>query len=90
MVSITIDPAYDRPKVMRKYLERYNAKPGWDFLTGTTRDINQVMKAFDAYVSDKMNHQPLTFMRTPKSGKWFRLDGLMGGKDMLREYEALK
>ena len=91
MVSISIDPAYDRPKVMRKYLERYNAKTGWDFLTGTVRDINLVMKAFDAYVSDKMNHQPITFMRSPEIGnKWVRLYGLMGGKDMLREYEALK
>jgi protein SCO1/2 len=90
-VSISIDPAYDRPKVMREYLERYNAKPGWDFLTGRVEDIAMVMKAFDAYVADKMNHQPLTFMRSPKiDNKWVRLDGLMGGKDMLREYEALK
>lgn len=90
MVSISIDPEYDRPSVMRKYLERYDAKPGWDFLTGTIEDIALVMKAFDAYNPNKMNHQPLTFMRSPKTGKWYRFYGLMGGKDMMREYEALK
>ncbi|MEN8135674.1 MAG: SCO family protein [Thermodesulfobacteriota bacterium] len=90
MVSISIDPEYDRPKVMRKYLQRYNAKPGWDFLTGTVKDIGLVMKAFDAYIPNKMDHQPLTFMRSPKTDKWVRLYGLMGGKDMMREYKALK
>jgi protein SCO1/2 len=90
MVSISIDPEYDRPKVMRKYLQRYDAKQGWDFLTGTVRDIGLVMKAFGAYIPNKMDHQPLTFMRSPKTDKWVRLYGLMGGKDMMREYEALQ
>jgi protein SCO1/2 len=90
LVSISIDPEYDRPKVMRKYLQRYNAKPGWDFLTGTVGDIGLVMKAFGAYIPNKMDHMPLTFMRSPKKEQWVRLYGLMGGKDMMREYKALK
>ena len=87
LVSITIDPENDTPQVMKKYLERYRAQPGWQFLTGSRPDIDNVMTAFDAYISDKMTHKPLDFIRQPKSGKWVRLYGLIGSKDFLAEYE---
>jgi len=48
LISITIDPENDTPRIMKTYLKRYNAKPGWDFLTGSRADIDTVMKAFDA------------------------------------------
>jgi len=85
LVSITIDPENDTPKVLKEYLDRYQAKPGWDFLTGSRADINNVMKAFDAYFPDKMSHLPLNFIREPASGKWVRLYGLMSSGDFMNE-----
>jgi len=85
LISITIDPENDTPKVMKEYLERYQAKPGWDFLTGSRADINNVMKSFGAYFPDKMSHQPLNFIREPVGGKWLRLYGLMGSGDFMNE-----
>lgn len=85
LVSITIDPENDTPKVLKEYLQRYQAQPGWDFLTGSRADINNVMQAFNAYFPDKMSHQPLNFIREPAGGKWLRLYGLMGSNDFLNE-----
>jgi protein SCO1/2 len=90
LASITIDPEYDSPEVMKEYLERYRARPGWDFLTGSREDIDSVMKAFDAYVSNKMNHYPLIFLKAPGSGSWVRLDGLMGTSELIAEYRKLR
>ena len=87
LVSITIDPENDTPPILKDYLAKYQAKPGWDFLTGSRRDIDRVMTAFDAYFRDKMDHKPLTFIRSPKDGKWIRLYGLMSGIDFLEEYQ---
>jgi protein SCO1/2 len=86
-VSISIDPENDTPHVMKEYLTRYRAKPGWDFLTGTRRDIDKVMLAFSAYVPDKMSHMPLTFIHAPKRDQWVRLYGVLSSKDLLKEYE---
>jgi len=86
LVSISIDPDNDRPEVMRDYLTRYKSQPGWEFLTGSRRDIIQVMKAFDAYVIDKMNHFPLMILHSPGSDKWVRIDGLIGISDLMKEY----
>jgi protein SCO1/2 len=85
LVSITIDPEHDSPRVMKEYLKRYRAKPGWDFLTGSRADIDKVMHAFDAYVTNKMSHIPLTLIQSPEDGKWIRIYGLMGSSEFLSE-----
>jgi len=89
LVSISIDPENDTPKVMREYLKRYRAKPGWDFFTGSRRDIDSVMRAFDAYVPNKMSHYPLTLIRSPVDGKWVRIFGLMGSSEFLIEFQKV-
>jgi protein SCO1/2 len=86
LVSITIDPENDTPKVMKEYLKRYRAQPGWDFLTGTRADIDLVMRAFNAYIPDKMSHYPLNLIRSPKDGSWVRLFGIMSSREFMDEY----
>ena len=89
LVSISIDPDNDTPETMKAYLKRYKSQPGWDFLTGEHQDIIQVMKAFDAYVVNKMNHYPLTIFHAPGSKEWVRVDGLLGVSDIMNEYRKL-
>lgn len=89
LISISIDPENDTPKVMREYLKRYRAQPGWDFLTGSRGDIDKVMRAFDAYIPDKMSHFPLNLMRSPKEGTWVRLNGLMSTAEFLQEFQKV-
>ena len=90
LVSISIDPEHDTPKIMKEYLKRYRAKPGWDFLTGSREDIDKVMSAFGAYVQNKMSHYPLTLVRSPKDGSWIRLFGLMSTAEFLSEVQKVK
>jgi len=85
LVSISIDPENDTPKVMKEYLKRYRARPGWDFLTGTRADIDKVMYAFNAYIPNKMSHYPLTLIRSSRDGKWIRIFGLMGSSEFTTE-----
>lgn len=89
LVSISIDPDNDTPAVMKEYLARYNAAQGWDFLSGKREDVIQVMKAFDAYVVNKMNHFPLTILHAPGDRDWIRITELLGTADLVREYELL-
>ena len=89
LVSITIDPENDSPKVLKDYLKRYRAKPGWDFLTGSRADIDTVMKAFNAYIPDKMSHYPLNLVRSPKDGSWVRLFGILSSREFLEEYQIV-
>jgi protein SCO1/2 len=89
LVSISIDPDNDTPAVMKEYLQRYNARDGWDFLTGKREDVIQVMKAFDAYVVNKMNHYPLTILHAPGADHWIRINELLATSDLMQEYNLL-
>ena len=89
LVSISIDPENDSPKVMREYLKRYRAKPGWDFLTGSRKDIDAVMKAFDAYIPNKMSHYALTLIHTPQSSSWVRVFGIMSTSEFMEEVKKV-
>jgi protein SCO1/2 len=89
LVSISIDPENDTPKVMKMYLKRYRAKPGWDFLTGSRADIDKVMYAFNAYIPNKMSHFPLTLIRSPADGKWIRIFGLLSSSEFLYEFNKV-
>ncbi len=42
LVSLTTDPKYDKPAVLKKYSHRCGAKENWIFLTGDKRVINHV------------------------------------------------
>lgn len=85
LLSISIDPENDTPKIMKEYLKQYRAKPGWDFLTGSRNDINTVMKAFDAYIPNKMSHYPLTLIYSPQEKSWIRLYGIMSSSEFTAE-----
>jgi len=88
LVSISIDPEYDRPDKLKAYSEQFHAGTGWDFLTGDSADIVQVLRSFDSYAGSKMNHQPVTLLQRPDSESWTRLEGLASGEDLANEVIA--
>jgi protein SCO1/2 len=89
LVSIAIDPEHDTPEVLRTYRTRFGARPGWDLLTGDKADVDRVLKAFAAYVPNKMSHRPVNLLRAPGADEWIRIDGLVGASDLAREYRRL-
>jgi len=88
LVSISIDPEYDRPEKLKAYSEQFRAGEGWEFLTGDSADIVRVLKSFDSYAGSKMNHQPITLLKDPDSSSWTRIEGLASGKDLADEVTA--
>ena len=82
IVSITVDPEYDRPAVLKKYATLFDAGEGWSFLTGEGNSINRVLRSFDVYAGSKMNHQPVSLFKKSDSPTWIRVDGLASGKEM--------
>jgi protein SCO1/2 len=90
LVSISIDPEFDTPKAMKTYLKRYHAKPGWDYLTGSRADISRVLKAFNVFTQDKMNHYPVILLKSPVDKRWVRVNGLVGTSELLVEYEKVR
>ena len=48
--SITVEPEVDTPPVLKAYAEKFGADPaGWSFLTGTSAEIQDVVKRYGAF-----------------------------------------
>jgi cytochrome oxidase Cu insertion factor (SCO1/SenC/PrrC family) len=100
LVSITVDPEYDTPQVLKQYAEQVGASPDrWKFLTGPKDQIdNVVMKGFLQALGREPSGAPIhstRFVLVDRDG-WMRafLDGndpevaqklLMDIGDLLRE-----
>lgn len=85
LVSISIDPEYDRPDVLATYAKQFQAGGNWTFLTGDTKDIVNVLQSFDAYTGSKMSHRPITLLKRADAEAWTRIDGLASGQSLAHE-----
>jgi len=91
MVSISIDPEYDTSKRLSEYAQRFGADGHWLFLTGKSDSIQATLRAFDSlYPSfNKMNHQPVTFLKAAGGSSWRRFDGFVSADALMQEYVNL-
>lgn len=90
MVSVSIDPEQDTPPVLKAYAAKFHAGSQWHMLTGSVGDSIAVQRAFDVYRGDKMNHQPVTFLRGLAGDRWVRMAGFVSAAEILREYRQIR
>lgn len=89
MVTISIDPENDSPEVLAGYRNHYQAKPGWDFLTGSPEDIRKVMDAFKTEPTDMATLESPILLLASGSKKWLRLTGEVDNLTLWNEYVNL-
>jgi len=74
--SISIDPAHDTPAVMKAFAEKFEAGPGWTFLTGKAEDIELVSRKLGLYTKpdpeNKDGHTPALLIGNEATGQWIR------------------
>jgi protein SCO1/2 len=73
--SISIDPEHDTPAVLKAYAEKYNAGPGWLFLTGKKADIDLIARKLGLYSAPDVNrdgHTPYLLVGNESTGQWMR------------------
>ncbi|MEA2490261.1 MAG: hypothetical protein QOH21_2053, partial [Acidobacteriota bacterium] len=75
LISISVDPSNDRPAVLKAFAERFQAAPGWSFVTGETADVQALLTALEAFASDKQQHTSLVLIGNEPAGRWTRSDG---------------
>ncbi len=75
--SISIDPKYDKPHVLKAYAERYQVGPGWLFLTGDEEDIIRLRKKLGMYNPEERGgnmraHTLSLLIGNQRTGRWMR------------------
>jgi len=75
LVSVSVDPATDIPPRLKEYARRWEAKPGWIFLTGARSDVDRVLQGLGAYAANLADHPAMMLVGDAASGKWARFYG---------------
>ena len=75
MVSVTVDPARDTPARLKAYARKWNARPGWVWLTGPKDVVDQVLKGMGAYTPSFQDHPPMVLVGDGRTGGWTRFNG---------------
>jgi cytochrome oxidase Cu insertion factor (SCO1/SenC/PrrC family) len=70
-LSISIDPAHDRPEDLAKFAKKFDAEDAsWLFLTGEQDNVNQVLKKLNAYTDNVEDHFTGIIVGSPAQGRW--------------------
>ena len=75
-ISVTLQPELDSPKILKKYADSFEVKPGWSFLTGKPQDIETLRRSM-GYVDpdperdrDLTNHIGMARYGNDKFNRW--------------------
>jgi cytochrome oxidase Cu insertion factor (SCO1/SenC/PrrC family) len=76
LISISVDPLNDSPRALKQFASKFDAGPGWNFVTGNKADIDRLLDALGASTALRDNHTPLVLVGNDRHSKWTRLHGL--------------
>lgn len=76
LISFSVDPDYDTPARMKEYAERFNARPGWSFITGSRENMEIVLRKLGQWVEEPDQHQVLYILGNEHTGLWKKAFGL--------------
>lgn len=76
LISISVDPTVDTPERLHAFAEKFNAGPGWTFVTGDKSEIDSLLNGLGAAVTNKNDHTPMIMIGNDVSDYWTRAYGL--------------
>jgi protein SCO1 len=82
LISVSVDPTTDVPERLKSFASKFNAGPGWTFVTGNKPEIDLLLRALGAYVGGKNDHTPMILIGNDKAGYWTRTYGLSKAKEI--------
>jgi protein SCO1/2 len=88
LVSISIDPQRDNPQRLLDYSRKFQAGPGWSWLTGAPDAIAATLKGLGSG-GDFKNHAPLILVGDGTSSHWTRFYGFTDPDVLLKEIDQL-
>lgn len=89
LLSVSLDPATDTPARLKDHAGRYQAKPGWIWLTGNKQAVDRVLNGLGTSAANFREHPPLVVVGDGRRGRWSRFYALPGPNRILARVEAL-
>ena len=89
LISISVDPTVDTPAELRDYAKRFDAEPGWYFLTGDEANVHAVLAKLGLAVDSKDDHSTILLMGNEKTGLWKKTNGLSSSGELVELFQGV-
>jgi len=76
LISISVDPTVDTPERLRDFAEKFNAGPGWTFVTGDKTEIDSLLQRLGAGGGNKTDPSSMILIGNDPADLWTRTYGL--------------
>lgn len=83
LISLSVDPANDKPAMMAEAAAEIDARPGWIWLTGPPVLQNEVLLGIGAYSTDVTEHPPVFVVGNGATGEFHQLYGFPSVEEFL-------
>ena len=90
LVSVSVDPIRDTPKRLKAYATTHKAQPGWIWLTGKKRTMDEVLDGLGAYSPNFEDHPAMVLVGDGQNGQWSRFYGFPNPDRILEQVNALQ
>src|SRR5690242_5336905 len=89
IISISVDPEVDTPAELKAFSQKFHARPGWYFLTGSKDDVAFVLKKLGQYVEDKNEHYNIVIIGNDRTGLWKKAFGLAKSEELIKVVDSV-
>src|SRR5262245_47830877 len=89
LVSISVDPEHDTPRVLSEYAARFGAGDGWVFLTGAKTDVDDVLRRVGQLAATREAHTTLFLLGNARTGHWLKVHPDAAPEEIARQVRLL-
>ena len=89
IISISVDPTIDTPEELKAFGKKFNARPGWYFLTGSKENVDFILKKLGQFVENKNDHYNIVIIGNNRTGLWKKAFGLAKSEELVKVVESV-
>lgn len=83
LITVSVDPVNDTPESLFEFSKKFNAQPGWAFITGEKIVISGLLKSLGAFTADKNEHTNMIIIGNDATHIWTRLYGFPQANEII-------
>lgn len=89
LISISVDPEHDTPQELKRFAERYGARPGWYLLTGEPANVEAALRKLGQWVEEREAHETVFLIGNDRTGLWKKAFGLAKTEEIVAVVDSV-
>lgn len=89
LISFTVDQVNDTPPVLKEFAAKYNARPGWYFMTGKKENHKTALRKLGQWVEVREGHSNIMLIGNDRTGLWKKAFALAKPEDLIKIVESV-